>query len=283
MHSVSQILQRCKENAKRDSVRSTIAETYRYSKYDPAVWSLDEFTKEVMECEDKDVMEYLQSVSDIMFLPKVDMCPSNELVRVIGCVNVQSLLSEVQRDYIDDLNERAMMSSTEITRRCGTPDLRVRGSYGYVLNYNPLTVVSYSPSKEWMWSPKACLLIILRASIVPCRVNSYRAVCGRVRKDLMAAAAQLDKEARLAEETARRLEEKRQKEALETQKKQAEKPVVKPEPAQQTKEVKASDDSKVVINMTPELLTVMIKTAVTESVNAVWQKFIDNKDIFLNT
>ena len=35
--------------------------------------------------------------------------------------------------------------------------------------------------------------------------------------------------------------------------------------------------------MTPDLLTVMIKTAVTESVNAVWQKFMDSRDTFLNT
>lgn len=43
------------------------------------------------------------------------------------------------------------------------------------------------------------------------------------------------------------------------------------------------DDSNVIINMTPDLLTMMIKTAVNESVNAVWQKFMENREILMNT
>ena len=59
------------------------------------------------------------------------------------------------------------------------------------------------------------------------------------------------------------------------------------QPAQEEPKVQSEpekpDDSKVVINMTPDLLTMMIKTAVNESVNAVWQKFMENREILLHT
>lgn len=59
------------------------------------------------------------------------------------------------------------------------------------------------------------------------------------------------------------------------------------EPTQEEPKVQSEpekpDDSKVVINMTPDLLTMMIKTAVNESVNAVWQKFMENREVLLHT
>ena len=115
----------------------------------------------------------------------------------------------------------------------------------------------------------------------------------KLKRDMMVAAYQLAEEAKRkeAEEAARRRAEERLQKVLDAQKKETEKvavaeqhtPPEKPKPEPQPEPQKVSDDSKIVINMTPDLLTAMIKTAVTESVNAVWQKFIDNRDTFMNT
>lgn len=285
MYNVTQILQRCKENTQRDSVENEVLGSYLFSEYDPRVMSPQDLFETFMKCNNKDAMEYLQAVCDIEFFPKVCLCPSTELSRVIGNSGVMSMLSSDQRRTMQHSNELIKMSPSRLSAECGLSVAGfLNGKYMYIINNDPGRVLTYSPAKEYLWTPRACLMLMVRAGGLSCSSHRYNKVCERVRRDWMVAAAQLEEEAKrkAAEEASRRRTEERNQKVLGALKADPERPAAakpnpKPEPP------KVADDSKVVINMTPDLLTVMIKTAVTESVNAVWQKFMDNREIFLNT
>ena len=288
MYNVTQILQRCKENTQRDSVKNEILGSYLFSEYDPRVMSPQDLMDTFMQCDNKDAMEYLQAVCDIEFFPKVCLCPSTELSRVIGNVSVMSMLGNDQRRPMQIANEISRMSPSQLSAECGLPAAGfLHGKYMYIIGSDPGRVLTYSPAHEYLWTPRACLMLMVRAGGLSCSSRRYNKVCERVRRDWMVAAVQLEEEAnrKAAEEASRRRTEERIQKVLGAQKTEPEQSAAaeKPKPEPKPEPPKVSDDSKVVINMTPDLLTVMIKTAVTESVNAVWQKFMDNREIFLNT
>lgn len=294
MYSVTQVLQRCKENIQRDSAKNDVDSSYRVGAYDPRYLSPRDQIDMFQRCDNKAAMEYLQSVCDITFFPRIGMCPTNELHRVMGGSSVMQMLPSMQRDMFEATKDITRMSPPEISSICDTPSAMVaNGKYVYFIGGNPNRALAYSSAREYLWTPRVCLMLMIRAGGSSSSTNRYHDVCKRVRRDWMVAVAQLEQEfnRKAAEEASRRRAEERLQKVLDAQKKETEKfavaeqhtPTEKPKPEPRPEPPKVSDDSKVVINMTPDLLTVMIKTAVTESVNAVWQKFMDNREIFMNT
>ena len=259
MYNVTQILQRCKENNEKSPGHSD-GEYIRCFKYDPRSMPPVDFLKAFMTCDNTVAMDYMRSIVDIHFFPKINMCPTSELRRVLKFYNPSQCLSDELRILFGSCHDARILTLEQLGQECGVSPIKVAGGRGgFVIDEGEASYfLTYLPNKERLWTPRACLMLMVRASDFKKRGKEQRTLCDKVRRDMMVAASQLDAESRI-------------------KKPAAAKPDPKPEPP------KVSDDSKVVINMTPDLLTVMIKTAVTESVNAVWQKFMDNREIFLNT
>ena len=302
MYSVTQVLQRCKENNEKTPGISE-KEFTRCFQFDPRRFGSDDFVDAFVDCDNNVAMEYLQSISDIHFFPRINMCPTSEIRRIVKLYNPNQCLTTEQKVRFRQSRETKILTLEQLEQETGlSPVIIGGGRGGFVMKEGESSsLLTYLPNKEMLWSPRACLMLMVRASDFQKRGRDARPLCDKVRRDMMVAAYQLAEEAKRkeaeeakrkeAEEASRRRAEERFQKVLDAQKKEAEKAAVaeqhtsteKPKPEPQPESRKVSDDSKVVINMTPDLLTVMIKTAVTESVNAVWQKFMDNREIFMNT
>lgn len=294
MYNVTQVLQRCKENNKIFPGASD-REFARCFQFDPQRFDSDDFVDAFVDCDNNVAMEYLQSISDIHFFPRINMCPTSEIRRIIKLYNPNQCLNAEQKVRFRQSRETKILTLEQLEQETGlSPVLIGGGRGGFVMKEGESSsLLTYLPNKEMLWTPRACLMLMIRASDFQKRGRDQRALCDKARRDMMFAAYQLAAEAKRkeaeeakrkeAEEAARRRAEERLQKVLGAQQKDPEQPIAAAKPDPKPEPPKVSDDSKVVINMTPDLLTVMIKTAVTESVNAVWQKFIDNREIFLNT
>lgn len=222
-----------------------------------------DYVKTFMECDNKVAMEYLEAITDIHFFPRINMCPTSELRRVLKFYNPSQCLSDEHRAQFRRCHDSRILTLEQLAQETGISPVKIGGGRGgFVVDEGETSyLLTYLPNKEMLWTPRACLMLMVRASDFKKRGHEQRTICDKVRRDIMVAASQLAIENKQKSSTS------------------AEKP--KPEP--QAAQPKVSEDPKIVINMTPELLTGMIKTAVNESVNAVWQKFIENREILLHT
>ena len=261
MNSITQILQRCKENNEKTPGLSE-RECTRCFQFDPRRLKPEDFVGVFMACDNQVAMEYLQSITDIHFFPRLNMCPTSEIRRVLKFYNPNQCMTPEYRREFRRCHDTKIMTLEQLEQEVGLSPVVIGGGRGgFVINAGESSyLMTYLPGKEILWSPRACLMLMVRASDFQKRGREARPLCDKARRDMMFAAYQL---------------------AAENEAKKAEREKPKPEP--QPELPKVSDDSKVVINMTPDLLTVIIKTAVTESVNAVWQKLMDSRDTFLNT
>ena len=262
MYDVTKIIERCMENTQKfGTTWSKI--TASCVKFDPRPLDPKEMVDAVMHCDNKVAMDYLRSVSDIRFIPGANLCPSTELSRILGKRSGRPLITKTYAACMYKYAECRHWELAQLTEEFGvSPVFLGYGKYGFeTSDGDNSSYVQYSPGKEKLWTPRACLLAVLYDGGKANQMYPSKGFSNRAWKEFVVAAARLDKEG-----------------ALEVKESSADVPHDNPpEPAV------SHDNAKVVINMTPELLNVMIKTAVSESVNAVWQKFMGNREVFLRT
>lgn len=278
MSNVTSIWQECKKNLALGLPSAFFIETQILGKSQ----LLHRFGAEIKDCNDEALVQIIRELTGMRHIAGRDFYPKSEVFRVLGEQFTESWIND-EMPMSNECNFRAFTATDFIrgfTRKMSGSCYRVlleplEGDLGPVYT-------SYTMGHEHMISARGVLVFMMylvtqynakpsERALRPCFILArafIEAVLSKENGTVCPAGFQIPADC-TSTQPAHEAEPQHTEPAKEE-------PKVQSEPEK-------PDDSKVVINMTPDLLTMMIKTAVNESVNAVWQKFMENREVLLHT
>lgn len=274
MYNVTQILQSCKEKMRQGVPNSSDISQHLYGNRQLCRW----FSEAIFDADQDVILDIIHEWTDLRRIMALGVYPQGEILRTFGrkisrndllCADDRIAASEIVTilpKQIESLAQRCLTSKGWLVSAENKPGDKtaVYVSYGCgALTITPRGLLVLMLA--WATEPKNCGSL----SMQPCYRFAY-ALYLAMQEQPTQQVCPAGFPIMTAQET-----------APVSSVPATEEPKVsdtpKSEPAAKT------DDSNVIINMTPDLLTMMIKTAVNESVNAVWQKFMENREILMNT
>lgn len=276
MYNVTQILQSCKEKMRGEMPSENQILNHVIHNND----LLSDFCKNVLDADPQVVIDLIHEFTDMRRIMPLGVFTQSEVVRTFG--------RKFNRAHMKAYYNKALEAEVTTIDRTRLSQIRAAYTSGgkYVIpaenkpgDATPAYIV-YSPCTELTVTPHG-LLVIMLSSAVDHRSRYGEpgmAICYRFAYALYLATLGCTTHTVCpAGFPITAVQEEAQESPVPVAEESKVSGTPKSEPA--TKH----DDSNVIINMTPDLLTMMIKTAVNESVNAVWQKFMENREILMNT